>query len=100
MLEEATFAGSWPAGLDPATNTNGGANLTQNQAIFGGLFLLRANDDGTAAEVVPNQAKSGTLGDLFAVFPDLPRPRRPLSHKVKRPAPSERQRVEGRPPRR
>jgi peptide/nickel transport system substrate-binding protein len=61
MLEEATFAGSWPAGLDPATNTNGGANLTQNQAIFGGRFLLRANDDGSDAKVAPNQAKRGTL---------------------------------------
>jgi hypothetical protein len=46
------------------------------------------------------RAKSGALGDLFAVFRDLPRPRRPLSHTVKRPAPSERQRVEGRAPRR
>jgi peptide/nickel transport system substrate-binding protein len=61
MLEEAAYSGGWPAGLDPATNTGGGGNLTQDQAIFGGLFLLRANDDGSGAKVVPNQAQTGTM---------------------------------------
>src|SRR5690625_3426213 len=53
VLEDKNFAGGWPAGLDPATNTNGGANLSQNQAIFGGLFLLRSDDDGSNAHVAP-----------------------------------------------
>jgi peptide/nickel transport system substrate-binding protein len=58
VLEDAAFAGSWPAGLDPATNTTGGSNIAINQAIFGGLFLLTADDDGSNAEVTPNQAES------------------------------------------
>jgi peptide/nickel transport system substrate-binding protein len=63
VLEGAGFAGSWPTGLDPATNTTGGANVSMQQAIFGGLFLLRADDDGSNAEVVPNQAESYELSD-------------------------------------
>lgn len=58
VLEDAAFAGSWPAGLDPATNTTGGSNIAMNQAIFGGLFLLTADDDGANAEVTPHQAES------------------------------------------
>jgi peptide/nickel transport system substrate-binding protein len=58
VLEDAAFAGSWPAGLDPATNTTGGSNIAMNQAIFGGLFLLTADDDGSNAEVTPHQAES------------------------------------------
>jgi peptide/nickel transport system substrate-binding protein len=58
VLEDAAFAGSWPTGLDPATNTTGGANIAMQQAIFGGLFLLKADEDGSNAEVVPNQAES------------------------------------------
>jgi len=30
------------------------------------------------------RARSAALGDLFEVFPDLPRPRRPVSRTVKR----------------
>ncbi|MGY1839586.1 MULTISPECIES: ABC transporter substrate-binding protein [unclassified Modestobacter] len=63
VLEDASFAGSWPAGLDPATNTTGGSNIAMNQAIFGGLFLLRADDDGTNAEVAPNQAESYEISE-------------------------------------
>ena len=63
VLEDAAFAGSWPAGLDPATNTTGGANIAMQQAIFGGLFLLRADDDGTNAEIVPNQAESFEISE-------------------------------------
>src|SRR5947207_1922441 len=40
VLEDTAFAGSWPTGLDPATNTTGGANISMQQAIYGGLFLL------------------------------------------------------------
>src|SRR2546421_10980533 len=29
VLENASFAGGWPTGLDPATNTTGGANIAQ-----------------------------------------------------------------------
>lgn len=57
-LLEQSFAGGWPTGLDPATNTTGGANLPQMHAIYGGLFLLEADDDGSNAQIVPNQAES------------------------------------------
>jgi peptide/nickel transport system substrate-binding protein len=42
VLLAAEWAGGWPAGLDPATNTTGRANLSQMNAIFGGLFQLAA----------------------------------------------------------
>jgi peptide/nickel transport system substrate-binding protein len=58
VLKNGTYDGSWPSGLDPATNTTGGANLAQMAAIFGGLFVLSANDDGSGAKIVPNQAQS------------------------------------------
>src|SRR5205085_9525396 len=61
VLEDTAFAGSWPTGLDPATNTTGGANLPMQQAIYGGLFLLRANPDGSNAHVEGNQALSGDV---------------------------------------
>lgn len=63
VLEEASFSGSWPTGLDPATNTTGGANLPQMHSIFGGLFLLEADEDGSNAEIVPNQAESYELSE-------------------------------------
>jgi peptide/nickel transport system substrate-binding protein len=63
VLLDQSFAGSWPTGLDPATNTTGGANIPQHHAIYGGLFLLEADDDGTNAEVVPNQAESYEMSD-------------------------------------
>lgn len=62
-LENSGFAGGWPTGLDPATSTTGGANISQLSAIYGGLFLLTAKDDGTDAKVVPNQAESYELLD-------------------------------------
>jgi peptide/nickel transport system substrate-binding protein len=62
VLEDASFAGGWPTGLDPATNTTGGANISQMSAIYGGLFQLRAKTgNGEGAEVVPNQAESYEL---------------------------------------
>lgn len=63
VLEDASFAGGYASGLDPATNTTGGANLPQMQSIFGGLFLLRADDDGSNAKIVPNQAESYAFSD-------------------------------------
>lgn len=68
VLEDAAFAGSWPAGLDPATNTTGGSNIAINQAIFGGLFLLKADDDGSNAEVTPNQAESYKISEDGLTF--------------------------------
>ena len=63
VLMDAAFGGSWPSGLDPATNTTGGGNLTQMLAIYGGLFRLVADDDGSNAEVVPHQAEGYTFED-------------------------------------
>jgi peptide/nickel transport system substrate-binding protein len=62
-LLEQSFAGGWPTGLDPATNTTGGANLPQMHAIFGGLFLLEADDDGSNGRIVPNQAESYEISE-------------------------------------
>ncbi|MEU6701357.1 ABC transporter substrate-binding protein [Pseudonocardia sp. NPDC046786] len=61
VLEDASFAGGWPTGLDPATNTTGGANVPQMSAIYGGLFRLVADDDGTNARVEPHQAESSSI---------------------------------------
>lgn len=63
VLENASFAGSWPSGLDPATNATGGANLSLMMAIYGGLFRLVADDDGGNSKVVPHQAESYELVD-------------------------------------
>ena len=46
------YAGTWPAGLDPATNTNGAANQHMMTSIFGQLFQL-----GTDGKVVPTLAR-------------------------------------------
>lgn len=63
VLLDAAFSGSWPSGLDPATNTTGGGNLTQMSAIYGGLFRLVADDNGSNAKVVPHQAQSYEFAD-------------------------------------
>jgi peptide/nickel transport system substrate-binding protein len=52
------FTGSWAQGLDPAVV---GGTFSQDQAIYGGLFLLEADPGGSNAKVVPYQAESGTL---------------------------------------
>lgn len=58
------FAGSWPTGLDPATNTTGGANLTQMNAIYGGLFHLSGGGKGVGnAEVIPGLATGYEFSD-------------------------------------
>lgn len=46
VLLAAEWGGSWPAGLDPATNTTARANLSQMNAIFGGLFQLAQTENG------------------------------------------------------
>jgi peptide/nickel transport system substrate-binding protein len=48
VLEDSAFAGAWPAGLDPATNTNGAANQPYMNSIYGQLFKL--NEKG---QIVP-----------------------------------------------
>jgi len=63
VLEDSGFAGGYASGLDPATDTTGGANLPQMQSIFGGLFLLEADSKGQNAKIVPNQAQSYSFSD-------------------------------------
>jgi peptide/nickel transport system substrate-binding protein len=51
VLLASGFAGAWPAGLDPATNATAGANISLMNAIFGGLFQLNADPDGSNAKI-------------------------------------------------
>jgi peptide/nickel transport system substrate-binding protein len=46
VLEGDSFAGSWP-GLDPATDTDGAANMSYMDSIFGELFELTAGGKTT-----------------------------------------------------
>jgi peptide/nickel transport system substrate-binding protein len=43
MLEETGLTGTWPTGLDPATDTTGSNNQSYLDAIYGNLFELGAN---------------------------------------------------------
>jgi len=52
VLEWTGFAGSWP-GLDPATDTNGAADQSYMDAIFGQLFDL-----GPKGKILPDLATS------------------------------------------
>ena len=63
VLLAANLAGSWPAGLEPATNTTGGANISMMNAIFGGLFQLTADADGSNARIVGVLAKGYAFAD-------------------------------------
>jgi len=47
VLEGKGFAGDWPLGLDPATNTTGAADQDYYNAVFGQLFEL-----GTGGKLV------------------------------------------------
>ena len=50
VLEDSGFAGAWPAGLDPATNTNGAANQPMMDTIYGQLFkLVEGGEDRRAS---------------------------------------------------
>jgi peptide/nickel transport system substrate-binding protein len=65
VLEDSGFAGSWPAGLDPATNTNGAANQPFMDTIYGQLFKLVEG-----GKVVGELAQSGTVspdGKTFTI---------------------------------
>jgi peptide/nickel transport system substrate-binding protein len=57
VLEDSAFAGSWPAGLDPATNTTGRANVSLMSAIYGELFTLTANPDGSRTRIESSLAE-------------------------------------------
>jgi peptide/nickel transport system substrate-binding protein len=46
VLEGDSFAGSWP-GLDPATDTDGAANMSYMDAVYGELFELTAGGKET-----------------------------------------------------
>ena len=50
VLEGASFAGAWP-GLDPATDTDGAANQSYMNSIFGELFAL-----GPGGKLIPDLA--------------------------------------------
>jgi peptide/nickel transport system substrate-binding protein len=58
VLEDSAFAGAWPAGLDPATNTNGAANQPYMNSIYGQLFKL--NEKG---KIVPELATGWSYAD-------------------------------------
>jgi peptide/nickel transport system substrate-binding protein len=51
VLLNAGYEGAWPAGLDPATNTNGAANQSLMNSIYGQLFEL-----GEGGKVIPDLA--------------------------------------------
>lgn len=64
VLLDAGTVGAWPAGLDPATNTTAGFNLTLMNAIFGGLFQLTADPDGS------NPRIAGVLAESYEIAND------------------------------
>ena len=57
VLEGASFAGAWP-GLDPATDTDGAANQSYMNSIFGDLFEL-----GTGGKQIPDLATGYTFSN-------------------------------------
>lgn len=59
VLLRADYSGAWPSGLDPATNVTGTANNTLMNAIFGGLFQLVAEPDGSHPRI------EGDLAERF-----------------------------------
>ncbi|MGH3318653.1 MAG: ABC transporter substrate-binding protein [Streptosporangiaceae bacterium] len=58
VLEGSGYAGAWPTGLDPATNTNGAANQSYMSAIYGQLFQL-----GEGGKIVPDLATGYKFSD-------------------------------------
>ena len=63
VLLAADYGGSWPAGLDPATSTTGRSNLSQMNAIFGGLFQLGPTTEGNGYAVQGVLAQSYEITD-------------------------------------
>ena len=64
VLLDSSTAGAWPAGLDPATNTTSGLNLSLMNAVFGGLFQLTAERDGSNPRIV------GVLAESYEITND------------------------------
>jgi peptide/nickel transport system substrate-binding protein len=58
VLAGVDYAGAWPAGLDPATNTNGAANQHYMNSIYGQLFQL-----GADGKIVPSLARGWKYAD-------------------------------------
>src|SRR5207237_7393845 len=58
VLELGGYAGAWPAGLDPATNTNGAADQDQMNSIFGQLFQL-----AEGGKLIPDLATAAAPSD-------------------------------------
>jgi peptide/nickel transport system substrate-binding protein len=56
VLESSTFAGAWPVGLDPATNTSDAADEPYMDAIYGTLF-----DYGLGNKIIPDLATGYTI---------------------------------------
>jgi peptide/nickel transport system substrate-binding protein len=56
VLETSTFAGAWPVGLDPATNTSDAADEPYMDAIYGTLF-----DQGNGGKILPDLATGYTI---------------------------------------
>lgn len=63
VLLQTGSSGSWPAGLDPATNVTGGLNLSLMNAIFGGLFQLTADENGDNARIKGVLAEGYEIAD-------------------------------------
>jgi ABC-type transport system substrate-binding protein len=59
VLAEVGYNGAWPAGLDPATNTNGAANQSYMTSIFGQLFELREGGKIVPTLAAGYEAKNG-----------------------------------------
>jgi ABC-type transport system substrate-binding protein len=57
------YNGDWPAGLDPATNTNGAADQSQMSSIFGQLFQL-----GAGGKIIPDLATGYTVSNGGKTF--------------------------------
>jgi peptide/nickel transport system substrate-binding protein len=58
VLLNSGYEGAWPTGLDPATNTNGAANQSLMNSIYGNLFEL-----GSGGKVIPDLATGYSFSD-------------------------------------
>jgi len=66
VLEDTAFAGSWPTGLDPATNTTGGANTALGQhALFSNT--LGANNAAVGQGAPGLRKLSGCCRDVVSL---------------------------------
>lgn len=57
-LLNAGYEGAWPTGLDPSTNTNGAANQSLMNAIYGNLFEL-----GPKGKIIDDMASGYSFQD-------------------------------------